>query len=166
MTVALAAVAVPPVLDLSARLAAVDAAMAVRLDEANVAFGVNTAYIPAAPPVEITAPLPLTPVAAPDPHTTPIAGLLHRAAARIVRDGWCRDAIYDDAGAVCPIRAIRLEAGSRREADDACVLLLDVIQDELPDVPTIPSWNATQTSAAPVLAALDRAARTAANRSL
>lgn len=167
MTVTLAPAVAPPVLDLETRLAAVDAAMAVRLDEANIAFGVNTAYIPAAPPVEITAPLPFTPVAAPDRCTTPIAGLLHRAAARIVRDGWCRDAIFDDAGAVCPIRAIRLEAaGNRRLADDACVLLLDVIQDELPDVATIPSWNAAQASAGPVLRALDRAARTATDRNL
>lgn len=166
MTVTLAPAAAPPVLDLSARLAAVDAAMTVRLDEAGLAFDVNTAYLPA-PPVEITVPLPLIPAAAPDPQATPIAGLLRRARARIVQDGWCRDAIYDETGAVCPIRAIRLEApGNRRLADDACVLLLDVIQTELPDVQTIPSWNAAQTSDRPVLHALDRATQTASTRGI
>lgn len=167
MTVTLAPAAAPAELDLAARLAAIDAAMTVRLDEANVAFGVNTAHLPAAPPVEITAPLPLTPTAAPDPYSTPIAGLLHRARARIAADGWCRDAIFDDAGAVCPIRAIRLEAaGDRRLADDACVLLLDVIQADLPDVATIPSWNAAQSNVGPVVLAFDRAARIAAGRNL
>lgn len=166
MTVALAPASAPPVLDLAARLAAVDAAMTVRLDEAHVEFGVNTAHIPEAPPVEITAPLPLTPTAAPDPYTTPIAGTLHRARNRIMQDGWCRDAIFDDDGAICPIRAIRLEAGTRDQADDACVLLLDVIQAAFPGAETIPSWNQEQTSAAPVLLHLGRAAELAHTRSI
>ncbi|MCX5598414.1 hypothetical protein OOK29_09715 [Streptomyces phaeochromogenes] len=155
--------ATPPVtapveLDLEARLAIVDAIMAARIDRAGLAFDINTAYISAAPPVEIAAPLPLTPTAAPDPYTTPIAGTLQRARGRIMQDGWCRDAIFDEAGAICPIRAIRLEAASRGQADDACVFLLDVIRAELPSVETIPSWNSDQTSAAPVLRYLDRAA--------
>lgn len=152
-------------LDLDARLAIVDAAMTVRLDQAALTFEVNTAHLPAADPIpEIAAPLPLTPTAAPDPYSTPIAGALHRARTRIMRDGWCRDAVFDDAGAVCPIRAIRLEAADRHTADDACILLLDVIAQDFPDAETIPSWNAEQTSAAPVLLYLDRAAQTAHNR--
>jgi hypothetical protein len=123
---------------------------------------VNTAHLPGADPVPHiaeTAPLPLTPAAAPSPYSTPIADLLHRARLRIEADGWCRDNLFDESGAVCPIRAIRLEArGDRRLADDACVLLLDRIQRDFADAETIPSWNAQQTSPAPVLLAFDRAA--------
>ncbi|MEV0220869.1 hypothetical protein [Streptomyces sp. NPDC050704] len=145
-------------LDFAARLALTDAIMADRLDRAGLAFDVNTAHIPAALPVEVAAPLTLTPTSPPSPYTTPIAGTLHQARNRIMRDGWCRDAVFDDDGAVCPIRAIRLEAASRRQADDACVLLLDVIQAAFPGAETIPSWNSEQTSAAPVLLYLGRAA--------
>lgn len=152
----------PPALGLDARLALVDAAMSLRLDRAAVAFEVNTAHLPSADPVPHiaeTVPLPFTPAAAPSPYTTPIAALLHRARLRIETDGWCRDALFDESGAVCPIRAIRLEAGgNRRLADDACILLLDRIQQDFADADTIPSWNAQQTSAAPVLLAFDRAA--------
>lgn len=154
-------------LDLEARLALVGAEMAARLDEAAVAFEVNTAHIPGADPIpEITAPIRLTPTPAPCPYSTPIAGALHRARIRLEADGWCRDNLFDESGAICPIRAIRLEAASRREADDACVLLLDAIQRDFATAETIPSWNAAQTSTAPVLLYLDRAAELANARNL
>lgn len=150
-----------PVLDLDARLALADAVMSVRLDEAAVAFEVNTVHLPGADPIPHsveTIPLPVTPAAAPSPYRTPIADLLHRARHRIETDGWCRDSLFDEAGAVCPIRAIRLEAADDRQlADDACILLLDRIQADFTWAETIPSWNAAQTSAAPVLLAFDRA---------
>jgi hypothetical protein len=151
-----------PELDLDTRLALINVAMTVHLDRAALAFAVNTAHLPAADPIpEIAVSLPLTPTAAPDPYTTPIAGALYRARTRIMTDGWCRDAVFDDSGAVCPIRAIRLEAVDRHTADDACVLLLDVIAQDFPDAETIPSWNAAQTSPAPVLLYLTRAAEVA-----
>ena len=154
-------------LDLEARLALRLADMNVRIDQADVAFEVNTAHIPGADPIpEITGPLRLTPTAAPSPYSTPIVGTLHRARIRLERDGWCRDSLYNEAGAICPIRAIRLEANSRREADDACVLLLDAIQRDFPSAETIPSWNAEQTSAAPVLLAFNRATELAHARNL
>lgn len=154
-------------LDLEARLALVGALMAGRLDEAAVAFEVNTAHIPSADPIpEDTAPLRLTPRPAPCPYSTPIAATLHRAHIRLEADGWCRDSLFDEAGAICPIRAIRLEAVSRREADDACVLLLDAIQRDFATAETIPSWNAAQTSAAPVLLAFNRATELAHARNL
>lgn len=157
----------PAQLDLDARLALRLVDMGARLDEAAVAFEVRTAHIESADAVpEIAAPLRLTPTAAPNPYTTPIAGTLHRARIRLEADGWCRDNLFDEVGAICPIRAIRLEAVSRREADDACVLLLDVIQAAFPTAETIPSWNAAQTSAAPVLLAFDRAANTAHHRGI
>lgn len=155
-----------PALDLTARMALIDVEMTGRLRDAGLAFDINTAHIPGVEMPEITAPLPLTPTAAPEPYTTPVAGTLHRARNRIMQDGWCRDAIFDEAGAICPIRAIRLEAPTRGLADDACVLLLDVIRAELPHVETIPSWNADQTSAAPVLRYIERAAEAAHTRNL
>ncbi|MGW5636450.1 DUF6197 family protein [Streptomyces sp. NPDC003832] len=108
------------------------------------------------------APLPLTPTLAPAacPYSTPIAATLWRARWRIETDGWCRTALFDDQGAICPIRAIRLEADSRHQADDACVLLLEAIERDFGDE-TIPSWNARQTSPAPVLLYLGRAAELA-----
>ena len=130
----------PPVLDLDARLALVDAVMTVRLEEAAVAHEVRTAHLSGADPI---------------PHH---ADLLHRARVRIETDGWCRNALFDDQGAICPIRAIRLEAATRGQADDACVLLLDRIQADWPTAETIPSWNAQQASPAPVLRAFERAA--------
>lgn len=113
------------------------------------------------------APLPLTPTAAPCPYSTPIAGLLHRARQRLEADGWCRDNLFDEQGAICPIRAIRLEASSRGDADDACVLLLDIIQRDFDaNAETIPSWNAAQAGPATVLRAFDRAAAFAHARTL
>ncbi|MET9150042.1 hypothetical protein ABZX82_01985 [Streptomyces griseoflavus] len=160
----------PAVLDLEARLALVDAAMTVRLEQAALALDINTAHLPAADPIPHIAespPLPLTPAPAPSPYSTPIADLLHRARTRIQTDGWCRDALYDGDGAICPIRAIRLEAhGARSLADDACVLLLDRIQADFPGAETIPSWNATQASSQPVIQAFDRAAHHAHTRGL
>lgn len=157
----------PTHLDLEARLALVGALMAGRLDEAAVAFEVNTAHIPSADPIpEDTAPLRLAPTPTPCPYRTHIAATLHRARIRLELDGWCRDNLVDESGAICPIRAIRLEAASRREADDACVLLLDAIQRDFPSADTIPSWNAAQASAAPVLLAFNRATELAHARNL
>lgn len=159
----------PAVLDLDARLALVDAAMTVRMEQAALALDINTVHLPGADPIPHiaeTAPLPFTPAPTPSPYNTPLADLLHRARVRIEADGWCRDALFDEDGAVCPIRAIRLEATTRDQADDACVLLLDIIQADFTWAETIPSWNAAQTSAAPVLQAFDRAAHHAHTRGL
>lgn len=111
------------------------------------------------------APLPLTPTAAPCPYTTPIAGLLHRARNRLEAGGWCTGALRDEEGQRCLIGAIRAEAPNRRAADDACVLLLEAIRRDFADE-TIPSWNDRQTSAAPVLLYLGRAADLAHARNL
>jgi hypothetical protein len=155
----------PAVLDLDARLALTDAVMSVRLDEAAIAFQVNTTHLPTAQPVPAPAEVvPLTPT--PGPYRTPIADLLHRARTRLETDGWCRTALYDETGAVCPMRAIRLEASSRDQAHDACVLLLDAIQRHYRDAETIPSWNVEQTSPAPVLLAFTQAADLAHTRGL
>ncbi len=79
------------------------------------------------------------------PYRTPIAALLHRAHTRLLNDGWCTGQLRDEQGAVCMIGTIRAEAGSRREADDACAFLLDIVRDEFdPSAETIASWNDRQ----------------------
>lgn len=157
--------AAPPVLDLDARLALAGAVMDERLALAVLAVDVNSAHIAIDPLPEITIPqLPQT--AVPTPYTTPLAALLHRASTRLQADGWTRECLVDEQGRRCPIGAIRREASSRYEADDACVFLLDVIQRDFHWAETIPSWNAAQPSVAPVLLAFDRAAQHAHNRNL
>lgn len=131
------------VLDFETRLALTDASMAARLDLAAIAFDVNTAHV-TVPPVEITAPLPLTPTAAPIPYSTPIAATLHKARIRLETGGWCTGALRDEQGARCLIGAIRTEADSRHQADDACVLLLEAIRRDFPTAETVPSWNDAQ----------------------
>lgn len=158
-----------PALDLEARFALLDAVMTVRLDEAAIAFEVNTAHIAGAEPIpEIAEVVPLTPTLAPAacPYDTPIAAALWRARLRIETDGWSTEACVDQQGARCPIGAIRVEADSRREADDACIFLLDVIQQAFPTAETIPSWNREQTSPAPVLLQLGHAAEHAHTRGI
>lgn len=167
MTTTTLIAASPPELDLDARLALVNAVMTVRLDQAAIAYEVNTAHIPSADPVPaVTEVLPLTPTLAPPacPYNTPIAATLWRARQRIETDGWSTEACIDEQGARCPIGAIRVEAADRHTADDACILLLDVIQATFPTAETIPSWNREQTSPAPVLLQLGRAAEAAHNR--
>jgi hypothetical protein len=126
--------AVPPALSFDERLAlaalAVDARIDTEpLDLADVIRGPVEA--PTAPTFQ--------------PYRTPMAALLHRAHTRILRDGWCADRLRDEQGAVCLIGAIRAEAGSRSAADDACVLLLDIVRNEFdPSAETIASWNDRQ----------------------
>lgn len=78
-------------------------------------------------------------------YRTPMAALLHRAHARLLNDDWCANRLRDEQGARCLVGVIRAEAGSRREADDACAFLLDVIRAEFdPTAETVPSWNDRQ----------------------
>ncbi|HET6636470.1 MAG TPA: hypothetical protein VFH77_15730, partial [Streptomyces sp.] len=100
-------------LDFEARLAAADAAMTVRLEHAALAHAVNTAHLP-----EVDVPhLPVE--TAPAGGDTPVAALLRRARARILRDGWCRDAARTDGGAMCLAEVIRAEAHSHADAGEA-----------------------------------------------
>lgn len=178
MTTTLHAPASPPrpaePLTLDERITFTNHAMSIRLAEAAVAFEVRTAHIAGADPIlDVPDTVPLTPTLAPpvvSPYSTPMADLIHRAHGYIATRGLLRGALRDDAdvnGARCPIGALRIEArGNRWLADDACVLLLDVIQAEFADAETIPSWVDRQTSAAPVLACMSRAAELAHTRQL
>jgi hypothetical protein len=152
----------PRGLDLEARMALTLAEMDGRCRMAALAVDINSAHI-ATDPMPPTV-LPILPAPITAPYSTPIAALLHRARIRIETDGWCRDVLYDESGAICPERAIRLEAASRQQGYDASVLLLESIRRHW-QADTIPSWNAQQPSAAPVLLAFDRAAELAHSRS-
>lgn len=153
-----------PAPDLDVRLAMRNVEMDGRLATAGVTLDINSAHIAIDPPPEITIPqLPQTAIAA--PCSTPIAALLHRARIRLETDGWTRECLVDEQGRRCPIGAIRREAASRDQADDACVLLLEAIQRHW-QAETIPSWNSQQTNPAPVLLAFERAAELAHNRQL
>ncbi|MFB8137472.1 DUF6197 family protein [Streptomyces mirabilis] len=139
--------AAPPVeLSLEDRLALIDAAMTVRLDEAAVAYEVNTAHIPTEP-VDladvITGPLDTGPAPLPDLYPTPVAALLQRAHHRLVSGGWCKDALVDADGARCMLGAIRIEArGDHRLEADAASVLLDAIRRQFGgNVESVPSFN-------------------------
>ncbi|MGW6741660.1 DUF6197 family protein [Streptomyces sp. NPDC055025] len=153
-------VAAVPTLDLDARLALADAAMTVRLDHAQLAFAVNTAHLPdTAAEVPIA---PIRPEPASTPPASPLAACLTRAAHILQERGWVRGGLRDNNGAVCAIGAIRAATHPNRDlADDACVLLLDVIQRHHPNAETVPSWNDAQTHAGSVASMLRAAANTA-----
>lgn len=155
----------PPVLDLDARLALTNATMTLRLDQAAVAFEVNTAHIEAAP-VDLADLVPLTPTITPAPALTPIAACLQRAQTVLAERGWCTGALRGERGAVCPMGAIRAAATSRGQADHACVVLLEAIQREFAAAETVPSWNDQQHGPAVPLRLLGQAADLAAQRSI
>jgi hypothetical protein len=162
-----------PALDIDTRLALCLAEMDERCTLALLAIDINTAHLPAADPIpditESVPVIPLTPTLAPaaNPYDTPLAALLHRARIHLETHGWLRGSLRDDnAVARCPMGALRIQAATRRDADDACVLLLDAIQQDFADAETIPSWNDAQDGPALPLLYLDKAAQLAHNRNL
>jgi hypothetical protein len=178
VTTPLAPPASPPrpaaALTLDERIIFTSHVMSVRLAEAAVAFEVRTAHIAGANPIpETPDTVPLTPTLPPpavSPYSTPLANLLDRARHYIATRGLLRGNLRDENdvhGARCPIGALRYEAGANRWlADDVSTFLLDVIQAEFADAETIPSWVDAQTSPAPVLACMSRAAELAHHRGI
>lgn len=139
--------AVCPPLPLEARLAAVDAAMTVRLQEAALAVDVNSAHIDLAPVdlADVVRVPELLPRPAADPYPAPVADLLQRARARMERDGWCRGATVDADGARCLYGAVRAEAaGSVADTADALAVLLEAIRRRFPGADSVPSFNDAQ----------------------
>lgn len=133
-------------LSLEARLAAVEAAMTVRLEEAAVAHEVRTAHIhtdTADLGDVITVPLTPAPTAPPQSYTSPVAALLERARHRMETRGWCAGAGADEHGAVCIIGAIRAEAGGNRDLEaDAARTVLDAIRRRFGDhIDSVPTFN-------------------------
>ncbi|WP_060886738.1 DUF6197 family protein [Streptomyces caniscabiei] len=137
-----------PQLSLEDRLAALDAAMTAKLDEAAVAFEVNTAHIPnvlvdLADAVTLPSAVEAAPHPLPDLYPTPVAALLQRAHHRMVTDGWCAGALVDEDGAVCLLGAITKQAGGDQSmAGRALDVLMDAIRRKFgPDVDSVPSFN-------------------------
>ncbi|MEU1043312.1 hypothetical protein ACFYP4_21945 [Streptomyces sp. NPDC005551] len=168
-----AAAAAPPsaALTLEARMAAADAAMTVRLEEAAVAHEVRTAHIPTEPfdlADVVTVPLPpaLPPSAA--PYLTPVAALLQRAHHRVQTDGWCAGALTDEDGAVCLLGALRREAGGDRGLEaDAARVVLDTIRRQFGDtVDSVASFNDAHGTGRVPIRVLGRAAGLADARGL
>lgn len=150
-------------LDLDARLALSLLAMDERLDQAAVAFEVNTAHLPSEPTENLVAPiLPAHQLAT---DLSPIADCLHRARTILAERGWCTGGLRDEQGAVCVAGAIRAAAHSRGMADDACALLLEAIQREF-TAETVPSWNDAQHGPAIPMRLLGHAADLAASRGI
>ncbi|GGQ64666.1 hypothetical protein [Streptomyces asoensis] len=139
-------------LGLEARLAAVDALMTLRLEEAAVAHEVRTAHL-AVDPVDlaevITVPIaPARQPAAPAAYRTPAAALLERAHHHMRTAGWCAGALTDDDGSVCLLGALHVEAGGDQDlVVDASAILLDAIRRRFHDE-SVPAFNDRQRSGA------------------
>ncbi|MFJ2575023.1 hypothetical protein ACIOYT_31980 [Streptomyces halstedii] len=133
-------------LTLEERLTLVNTTMTARLDEAAVAYEVNTSHIPTgslALADVITHPLDTGPPAPPVLYPTPVAALLQRAHHRLLTGGWCKDALADEDGAHCMLGAIRIQArGDRGLEASAATVLLDAIHRQFGDAAaTVPSFN-------------------------
>lgn len=157
-------------LSLEARLAATDAAMTIRLEEAAVAHEVRTAHIPTEPlSLEDVVTLPLTPTLTPSlaSYPTPVAALLQRAHHRLLTGGWCTGALVQEDGARCMLGAIRVEARSDHGLEAGAVaVLLDAIRREFGDADSVPSFNDAHASGRIPLRMLDQAAGLADARGL
>ncbi|MFI7278559.1 hypothetical protein [Streptomyces sp. NPDC049879] len=134
---------------LAARLAAVDAAMTVRLEHALLRLGVDAAHAETTPQLDAFDARGLAAYAAQRPapdlwpaYPTPVAALLQRAARRLGRDGWCQGATRSASGARCMYGAIAAEArGDGGLEGDALAVLLDAIRRDLPGAPSVPRAN-------------------------
>ncbi|MFI8200471.1 hypothetical protein ACIF6K_28805 [Streptomyces sp. NPDC085942] len=161
----------PTALSLDERLAFINAAMTVRLDEAAVAYEVNTAHIETEPVHlgdALTVPLTPTLQPPPAPYPTPVAALLQRAHHRLLTGGWCTGALVDQDGAHCMLGAIRIEARSDGGLEaGAAAVLLDAIRREFGDgIDSVPSFNDGFVSGRIPMRMLDRAAHLADARCL
>ncbi|MFM9703612.1 DUF6197 family protein [Streptomyces galilaeus] len=165
MTAAVLAPASPAVLDLDARLALTEAAMTLRLDQAAVAFEVNTAHLPAADPIPYIDAAPILP-APTCPHSSPVAAALHAALLRLEDGGWCAGAMRGEQRQTCLYGAVRATTSNPSLVDDAMAILLDVIRRDFPDAESVPAWNDRHGTARLAGRYLDRAAELAGARGL
>ncbi|MGW3638590.1 DUF6197 family protein [Streptomyces sp. NPDC005143] len=164
------ATALPAELSLEERLEFINAAMTVRLEQAAVAYEVNTAHIPTEP-VDLgdVVTLPLTPTLQPPPHAypTPVAALLQRAHHRLLTGGWCTGALVDAEGARCLYGAIHAEArGDQSLESRGLEVLMDAIRRKFGDVDSVPSFNDAFASGRIPMRMLDQAASLASARCL
>ncbi|MGZ2360942.1 hypothetical protein LRE75_30410 [Streptomyces sp. 372A] len=132
-----AATPAPPTpLSLEERMAFINTAMTARLDEAAIAYEVNTAHI-AVESVDLAdvVTLPLTPsLQPPAPYPTPVAALLQRAHHRLLTGGWCAGTFEDEDGALCLFGAVRTEARFDLRLEMAAMaVLLEAIRRQFGD---------------------------------
>ncbi len=135
-------------LGLDARLAARDADMTVRLEQALLGLAVDadqpeTTVDPDTLSTAVLADYAARSRPAPDLYPTPAAATLQRAAHRLLTHGWCRGATRSETGAMCMYGAIRAEAPGPDAERDALHALLHAIRRRWPhlDDPTVPSTN-------------------------
>ncbi|MFD9235669.1 hypothetical protein ACFWB3_10355 [[Kitasatospora] papulosa] len=153
------------VLSLEARLAAVEAAMSVALDEAAIAYEVRTAHIPTTP-VDLAdvVTLPLTPTLT-NPCASPVANLLQRAQQRLLADGWCTGSQVREDGARCLYGAVRVEAAGDRSLEARGLeVLMDTIRSQFSDADSVPTFNDRWADGRVPMRILGQAAALAANR--
>ncbi|MFJ5212771.1 DUF6197 family protein [Streptomyces nigra] len=145
--------------------------MTVRLDQAAVAYEVNTAHL-GTEPVNladiITGPVDTGPGPLPYLYPTPVAALLQRAHHRLLTGDWCRNAMSDEDGARCMLGAIRAEArGDRGLEASAATILLEAIRRRFGDnVDSVPSFNDAHATSRTPLRMVDQAAGLADARGL
>jgi hypothetical protein len=144
-------------LSIEERLAFINAAMTVRLEEVGIAYEVNTAHID-------TEPVDLADVVPPpaDPHA-PAAdagrGAPERAHHRLLTGGWCTGALVDAEGARCLYGAIHMEArGDQSLESRGLEILMDAIRRQFGDVDSVPSFNDGFASGRIPMRMLDQAA--------
>ncbi|MEU2743634.1 hypothetical protein ABZ656_52425 [Streptomyces sp. NPDC007095] len=160
----------PTALSIEERLVFISAAMSVRLDEAKVAYEVNTAHIETEP-ADLTdvVTVPLTPtLQPPQSYPTPVAALLQRAHHRLLTGGWCKDALVDADGARCMLGAIRAEArGNSGLEAGAVAVLMDAIRRKFgDDVDSVPRFNDSWANGRIPVRMVDQAANLADARGL
>ncbi len=161
----------PKALSLEERLTLINTEMTARLDEAAVAYEVNTAHIPIEP-VDladvVTVPVDTGPAPLPDLYPTPVAALLQRAHHRLLTGGWCKDVLVDEDGARCMLGAIRIEArGDSGLEASAAAVLLDAIRRKFgDDVDSVPSFNDAHGTGRVPIRMVDQAAGLADARGL
>ncbi|MFZ3492290.1 DUF6197 family protein [Streptomyces sp. 5.8] len=134
-----------PKLTFEERLTLINSEMTLRLDQAAVAYEVNTAHIDTEPlDLADVVTIPLTPtLQPPTPYPTPVAALLQRAHHRLLTAGWCTGRLVDAEGARCMLGAIGIEArGDGGLQDSAVSVLLHAIQRTFGEhIDSVPAFN-------------------------
>ncbi|MEV7659462.1 hypothetical protein AB0O39_35520 [Streptomyces anulatus] len=141
---ATAPLAPPSALSLEERLVLANTVMTERLDEAAVAYEVNTAHIPVEP-VDLAdvVTVPLTPTLRPQSSPDSAAAVLRRAHHRLLTGGWCAGTFQSEDGALCLFGAIRSESHRDLRLEmSAMAVLLEAIRRQFGDrFDSVPAFN-------------------------
>lgn len=136
-----------PALTLEERLTLSSLAMDGRLDQAAVAFEVNTAHMPAKRGEILAAPM-----SAPARRPDTVADVLREAARLISTHGWRTGYVGNAETGYCLIGAVRAAAGGNRRLEDAAETdLLNRIRSQFPDALSVGAWNDSQPGPPPAI---------------